>query len=535
MIEVDEEIRADEKKQEEKTELDNNINEDLKQDTTNSQESEEQKGVIENKENIESNEKTSTNKKIKKKTIILVISLLFALLIGIATFIYFFERPIVGINGKVEETIEVGGVYADKGINAYTKFRNISDKVVIEGKVDTSKLGRYTITYKVPYLGTFKEYKRYVTVIDEEAPEIKLNGEEEYIQNYGTEYVEPGYKAVDNYDGDITEKVEIEKIDKDDENYDIKYTVIDSSNNKSKCIRHVKIVDKEAPTIKLNGNPVECVILGKQYQEKGATAVDNKDGDISSKIKRTGNIDTSKEGTYLLTYSIEDSSGNKSEEQRKVIVNTVEKAGIIYLTIDDGPSSTITPQILDILKEKGVHATFFVVNYGESTEYLIKRELDEGHSVGIHGYSHDYADIYTSADACYENIKKLQEKIYNSTGKTIKIVRFPGGSSNTISKNYCEGVMTEITQRIVSEGYKYYDWNVDSRDAGGAKTKDDVYNNVTSSIEHGRSNVVLMHDFSGNTKTLEALSDIIDFGLENGYVFDVIKEDTPMVTHPVLN
>lgn len=537
MIEVDEEIRDNEKEREEKIELDNNINknEEVKQNTANNQEIEAKQEKIKSQENDENSKETCTNKKSKKKVVAIISVLLLVILIGIGTFIFFFKQPIVSINGKEEEIVEVGCIYIDKGINAYTKFQNISDKVVVEGEVDTSKLGRYTITYKVPYLGSYKEYKRYVTVIDEVAPEIKLNGEEEYIQNYGAEYVEPGYEAIDNYDGDITEKVEIEKIDKDDENYDIKYIVMDSSNNKTKCIRHVKIVDKEAPTIKLNGNPVECVILGNQYQEKGATALDNKDGDISSKIKRTGNIDTSREGTYLLTYSIEDSSGNKAEEQRKVIVNTVEKAGIIYLTIDDGPSSSITPQILDILKEKGVHATFFVVNYGESTEYLIKRELDEGHSVGIHGYSHDYAEIYTSADACYENITKLQEKIYNSTGKTIKIVRFPGGSSNTVSKNYCEGVMTEITQRIISEGYKYYDWNVDSRDAGGAKTKDDVYNNVISSIEHGRSNVVLMHDFGGNTKTLEALSDIIDFGLENGYVFDVIKEDTPMVTHTVLN
>lgn len=471
----------------------------------------------------------------RKKVVISLLLIVFLIAIIISIFIYFLPIPIVNLNGSSTETIDVGETYIDKGVNAYTKFKSINDKVIVEGNVNTSKIGEYTITYKVPYFNGYKEYTRIVSVVDKKAPEIKLDGDENYTINYGTEFIEPGYHAVDNYDGDLTEKVEIEKVDKDSENYEITYTVKDSSNNIAKTTRNIKVVDKEAPKITLNGNPVVSVIIGKEYKENGASATDNKDGDVSSKIKISGNVDTSKEGTYVITYSVEDSSGNSSQEQRKVIVNSVEKAGIIYLTIDDGPSTTITPQILDVLKEKGVHATFFILNYGDGAEYLVKRELDEGNSIGIHGYSHNYADIYTSVDTCYQNITKLQQKIYNSTGKTIKIVRFPGGSSNTISKNYCEGVMSGISEKILSEGFKYYDWNVDSCDAGGAKTKEEVFNNVTSNLKHGRSNVVLMHDFSGNTKTLEALPEIIDYGLENGYVFDVITEETPMVTHSILN
>ena len=95
--------------------------------------------------------------------------------------------------------------------------------------------------------------------------------------------------------------------------------------------------------------------------------------------------------------------------------------------------------------------------------------------------------------------------------------------------------MTEVTQRALDEGFRYFDWNVDSDDAGHAKTKEDVYNNGTSKIKPGRENVVLMHDFSHNNKTLEALSDIIDFGKGNGYVFRRITDDTKMVTHSVNN
>ena len=96
-------------------------------------------------------------------------------------------------------------------------------------------------------------------------------------------------------------------------------------------------------------------------------------------------------------------------------------------------------------------------------------------------------------------------------------------------------LQTRQAQRALDEGFRYFDWNVDSDDAGHAKTRDDVYNNVTSKIKPGRENVVLMHDFSHNNKTLDALSDIIDFGLNNGYVFRRITYDTKMVTHSVNN
>lgn len=482
----------------------------------------------------ESNNPEEVHKKKKKHIIIFLIILAVAL--GIAGFfLYTMFLPIVNYIGDTKVTVEVGEQYIDKGINAYTKFKSINDKVIIDGAVDTSKIGEYKITYKVPFLSKYKEYYRTVSVVDKEKPVINLNGDQSCIISYGTEFVDPGYTASDNYDGDITEKVEVSKKEISESEYDLIYKVQDSSGNKFKITRNVKIVDDQKPDISLNGYSVVSVILGTEYNENGATAIDNKDGDISDKITTTGDVDVSKEGTYNIVYSIKDSSGNEASIERKVIVSTKEKAGIIYLTFDDGPSASITPQILDILKEKGVKATFFVLNYSDENEELIKREYEEGNAIGIHGYSHQYSEIYTSADACYENITRLQDKLKNSIGVEVKILRFPGGSSNTISKNYCEGVMTEISNRVLSEGFKYYDWNVSSGDAGDTKTKEGVYNNVTSGLQQGRHNVVLMHDFGGNTKTLEALPEIIDFGLENGYLFDVITTDTPMVAHTIQN
>ena len=133
------------------------------------------------------------------------------------------------------------------------------------------------------------------------------------------------------------------------------------------------------------------------------------------------------------------------------------------------------------------------------------------------------------------NVTKLQKKIATTIGYGPTIIRFPGGSSNTVSKNYNKGIMSRLTKTVIDAGFRYYDWNVSSGDAGGAQNSTQVYNNVVNNLSKSRSNVVLMHDFGGNTKTLNALSDIIDYGLENGYVFKPITADTPMVTHHINN
>ena len=229
----------------------------------------------------------------------------------------------------------------------------------------------------------------------------------------------------------------------------------------------------------------------------------------------------------------------KEEEAKKQKEKEKEEeenaTGIIYLTFDDGPTSDSTPKILDILEKNNIKATFFVLHYSEQNEHLIKRENDQGHTIALHGYTHTYSEVYQSADSCLENFRKIGEQVYQTTGINSKIIRFPGGSSNTVSRKYCPGVMTELSKRVIDEGYRIFDWNVDSDDAGRAKTSNDIYNNVTSRIKPGIKNVVLMHDFAGNHKTIDALQGIINFGKENGYVFRKITEETEMVRHHVNN
>lgn len=250
--------------------------------------------------------------------------------------------------------------------------------------------------------------------------------------------------------------------------------------------------------------------------------------------QRLANEQKEKEQEEIMLIELDNK--RKEEELKAKEKQEEENAkGVIYLTFDDGPSSDTTPKILDILEEKDVKATFFVVHYNEKNQELLKEEAKRKHTIALHGYTHNYSEVYQSVDACMENFRKIQEQVYQTTGLKSNIIRFPGGSSNTISKKYCEGVMTELSQRVLDEGYHYFDWNVDCDDAGHAKTSDDVFHNVISGIKENRNNVVLMHDFSKNEKTVNALANIIDYGRENGFIFRKITEETPMVRHSINN
>ena len=226
-------------------------------------------------------------------------------------------------------------------------------------------------------------------------------------------------------------------------------------------------------------------------------------------------------------------SSNTASPAKTTTDDKKSNNGVIWLTFDDGPSATITPKVLDILKKENVKATFFVINYSSSNEHLIKRIVAEGHTIGIHGYSHEYSKIYKSKETFMNNIYSLQDKIYKSTGVKSMYIRFPGGSSNTVSRRYCKGIMTELTKEVLSKGFKYYDWNISSGDAGGAKDSKAVYKNVTKNLSKKRGNLVLCHDI--HLKTLEALPDIIKYAKKEGYTFARIDDNTPMYAQHINN
>ena len=224
-------------------------------------------------------------------------------------------------------------------------------------------------------------------------------------------------------------------------------------------------------------------------------------------------------------------SENKTAESK---TTTSNGKSIAYLTFDDGPSS-ITNSVLDILKKYNVKATFFVINSGSYNKTTLQREVNEGHTIGLHAYDHNYAIAYKDDNSYLDGIDKLRAKVKADTGFDSHYIRFPGGSSNTISKRYSKGIMSRITKTAKQRGYKYYDWNVDDDDAGRARTADDCYNNVVRELRPNRSNIVLMHDFGTNKKILEALPRIIEYCQKNGYTMLPIDDNTPEIHHGISN
>ncbi len=208
---------------------------------------------------------------------------------------------------------------------------------------------------------------------------------------------------------------------------------------------------------------------------------------------------------------------------------------IAYLTFDDGPSEH-TEEILKILTEKETVATFFVKNNGSYMD-KISTIIEQGSALAMHTYSHDYEKIYSSVDAYFADLKAIETVIYEKTGVSPKIMRLPGGSSNQISKKYCEGVVTQIVERLNAEGYTYFDWNVDSRDASTDKNKsaEALLNNIKKSIGENRVINILMHDTNEKKTTVEALPLIIDYLKEQGYSFMTLSPTSTLIQHTVSN
>lgn len=457
-----------------------------------------------------------------KNKLILIIGVVLIIFLLIYLFIPFFK-----LKGKREITIEVNNEYKENGYLTNAKVLEVSNNI------NTSKLGTYTVLYKYKKYNKIKETIRVVNIVDKTPPELDLIGNLE-INNCSKSYQEEGYAAFDNYDGDLTQKVE-----KEIKDGKIIYRVKDSSNNITTKERIFSNIDKEGPVIKLKGSSVNLKINNK-YVEQEYTVTDNCDDDLTSKVEITNNININKEGTYEVIYKVKDKSGNESKEVRKVTVYTPKKCffsvsngkqGVIYLTFDDGPSTKNTSRLLDILKEENVKATFFLIDK-TNTDYLIKRMYDEGHTIGLHTASHNYKYIYSSTTNFIKDIEKIQEKVARITGEKSSIIRFPGGSSNTVS-SFNPGIMCTLSNMVIEKGYHYFDWNVSSGDAGSGRSKKNTYRNVTNNLSKNRANVVLMHDIYDST--VDAVKDIIKYGKDNGYTFEKITMDTEMYTHYVNN
>lgn len=467
-------------------------------------------------------------KKYKKLTLILAALTASILLIALSFLIYYWPSI------KLEEektTLNVFSNYDYSNFAAYQNFKAINDKVQITSNVNTQELGVYKTEYKVKY-GIFESKKiQVVKVVDNEPPVINLAGDSKITVCSLDKYEEPGYEAIDNYDGNITDKVEVIK-----NSQFIYYYVKDSSNNEAGIGRILEVQDDEKPTINLVGDNTIYLNVGEQYQELGALAFDNCAGDISKNIEIISNVEPNVAGEYKVIYKVKDASNNETEIFRNVIVSDPrENEGIIYLTFDDGPSA-YTMDILNTLDKYGIKATFFVTTSGN--DEVLLEEFKRGHTIGLHTATHNWS-IYSSKESYYNDLNKVKERVYNLTGLESKYIRFPGGSSNTISKKYAKGIMNYLTTDVLAQGYKYYDWNVSIEDAGAcAKAKVTnkpacVLDYFKKGLSRNKVNMVLLHDVKSYTR--DALDEMINFALKEGYTFKKIDDDAPMIHQRVNN
>ncbi len=378
--------------------------------------------------------------------------------------------------------------------------------------------------------------------------EIALDGDKEITLEFGQEYADLGASA--RYCGTYFMKegkaVELNTEGAVDAKKLGTYTITYSAEKwgqSAKATRRVTIIDTAKPTLELKGEEKITILRGNEYAEPGFTAQDNYDGDLTQAVIIDGKVDTKTAGTYTLTYKVMDSSGNAAEELKRTVVvrapvavapsepiQVIPGEKTIYLTFDDGPGP-YTTKLLDVLKKNNVKATFFVCDHS-NYNYLMKRIVDEGHSIGIHSATHDYNKIYASEDAFFNDFYHMQDLIEAKTGIKTTLCRFPGGSSNLVSR-FNPGIMTRLSKELTNRGFQYFDWNVDSVDAGGATTAAQVVRNVTNGAANKSVSVVLQHDIKNFS--VEAVQQIIDWGKANGYTFKALSASAPTAHHGINN
>lgn len=203
------------------------------------------------------------------------------------------------------------------------------------------------------------------------------------------------------------------------------------------------------------------------------------------------------------------------------------KKKIIYLTFDDGPSSKVTSNVLDVLKENKVKATFFLIgNQIKGREAVVKRIYNEGNSIGLHSYTHDYNIIYSDEDNFIKEMMDCRNEINNVIGITPNIIRFPGGSHKRLSNSFLK--------KLHDKNFKLYDWNLENSDGLKPKTSScELYEKAINGSENKNKIILLLHCTNNHQNTCKALPQIIKYYKSKGYEFRTITEETKELYFPI--
>ncbi len=259
---------------------------------------------------------------------------------------------------------------------------------------------------------------------------------------------------------------------------------------------------------------------------------------LNSKLEKAETSETAKIPTVTAqgTVQTNDESSDKADEQAQTLPQTngtpttpADIAGkkTAFLTFDDGPSYN-TSQLLDILKQNKVKATFFVIAQSKDTperRALMKREVDEGHTIGIHSWSHNYNYIYASESNFFDDFNKMKNMIVSATGVEPKFSRFPGGTDNTVSLTINKGkpIMPKILQDVLKGGTTPVDWNVGGMDAViPVPSKDTIVKDIVDECRYRKSAIILLHDSEPHASSVAAVPEIIKQLRAMGYTFEPI-------------
>ncbi len=465
-----------------------------------------------------------------KRIIVAVVSLvtIIAVVVGVVSFIF---RPYVEFvkNHEVEINTKVDA----KAFIKDTNKCELKDIEIDASKVKNDKLGEYPITYKV----NDKEYTFEVKIVDTQAPTFEASDID----------IEVGAKVeakdfVDNIKDSTKTTVSWKKDYTFDKEGTQEVTIIveDEAGNKTEKTIQAKIVKDTEKPILTGIDDMVIVQNGRPNYEAGVTARDNRDPKPQVKID-SSQVKLSTLGTYKVTYTVTDRSGNKNTYQRTVKIvdkkstGTIKPTGekVVYLTFDDGPSEN-TKKIVDILDKYNAKATFFVTGNGQKYNKYIKEAHQKGHTIGLHTYSHNYKQLYSSVDAYFDDLTKVGNMVKEQIGFVPTYIRFPGGSSNTTSRKYCKGIMSTLVKEVQNRGYQYYDWNGDTEDATGNNVS---VSRIVRAATSSKSNniMILAHDTQAKDTTVQALPQIIEHYQKLGYTFRGIDDSSFTPHHGVNN
>lgn len=454
-----------------------------------------------------------------------VLALAALLAFGLVYSVYLFFSPLHLKAGEV--TTEYKQKYDPKS-NIRTAFLGSKDDVKIEGNVDTNQVGDYELTYT--YKG--KEAHSVVHVTDTVAPTLEVKD----IMADMTQDVKPEDMVSEAKDaGDVTlafAETDEDITEKGKHRLTIRATD-ESGNVTERQATLDRVEDTTKPQLE-SQNETLTVRQGTAFELAGISATDDMDPAPEITYDES-TIDMTKAGDYEVTVIGTDRSGNQSELTQKVTVEKNPEYGkkVVFLTFDDGPSEN-TGKILDILKKNGAKATFFVTGNGQQDNKYIKEAYDQGNAIGLHTYSHDYSYVYSSVENYFKDLQQVSDMVKDITGEESKIIRFPGGSSNTVSANYTQGIMTQLVEKVHEQGYEYFDWNVSSGDANGNDLPVDTIIKGATACEEQYC-TILFHDTMAKNTTVQALPEIIKYYKEQGYVFLPLTTDSVAAHHSVNN